>query len=271
MRLGIGSYAFAWNIGVPGYPQPARPLDALGLVEKAAALGVHLVQICDNLPLHKASPDDLDRLKGQADALGVRITVGTRGIDREMLQAFLDLATRFCSPILRVVVDAATCAPSPEQIVERVRGFVPYLRAADVCLAIENHDRFKARTLADIVSQIDSEHVGICLDTVNSFGALEGPEHVVTTLAPWVVDLHIKDFIVFRAGHKMGFSVEGRPAGQGDLDVPWLIDVLREHERHVDAILELWPPPESDPEQTARKEDAWVRQSIAYLRTLIDE
>ena len=271
MRLGIGSYAFAWNIGVPGYPQPAQTLDALALVERAAALGVHLVQICDNLLLHTTPPSELDRLQQQADGLGVRVTVGTRGIDRETLRPYLCLATRFHSPILRVVVDTATSEPSPEQIVEAARDLVPDLRAADVCLAIENHDRFSARELAEIVSQIDSEHVGICLDTVNSFGALEGPEHVVSTLAPWVVDLHIKDFSVFRAAHKMGFVIEGRPAGQGDLDVPWLLGVLRDHGRDADAILELWPPPEADPEQTARKEDAWVRESIVYLRTLIAE
>lgn len=62
MKLGVGSYAYAWAIGVPGH-QPARPLDAFGFLERAAGLGVRLVQICDNLPMTgwSASDDRLER------------------------------------------------------------------------------------------------------------------------------------------------------------------------------------------------------------------
>ena len=49
-------------------------------------------------------------------------------------------------------------------------------------LAIENHDRFNSTTLVEILERIDSDRVGICLDTVNSFGALEGPEVVLENL-----------------------------------------------------------------------------------------
>ena len=44
MQLGISSYTLTWAIGVPGFP-PERPLDAVGLLRKAVALGVGLVQI----------------------------------------------------------------------------------------------------------------------------------------------------------------------------------------------------------------------------------
>lgn len=67
---------------------------------------------------------------------------------------------------------------------------------------------------------LGSDWVGICLDTVNSLGAAEGIGVVVETLGPSVVNLHLKDFVVLRAAHMMGFSIEGRPAGRGQLDVP---------------------------------------------------
>jgi sugar phosphate isomerase/epimerase len=138
-----------------------------------------------------------------------------------------------------------------------------------VVLAIENHDRFKARELADILRRIDSDQVGVCLDTVNSFGALEGPEVVVETLGPWTVNLHIKDFDIFRASHLMGFTIEGRPAGQGQLDVPWLLDELKAMGRDHNAILELWTPPEATSQETVAKEATWARESIDYLRGII--
>ena len=61
MRLGIGSYAFAWSIGVPGRAPP-RPMTAFDLVAMAVDLGVGVVQICDNLPLHLLTEPELDRL-----------------------------------------------------------------------------------------------------------------------------------------------------------------------------------------------------------------
>ena len=122
--------------------------------------------------------------------------------------------------------------------VTTIEGLLPEFERAGVVLAIENHDRFKARTLAGMLERLGSEHVGICLDTVNSFGALEGPEVVVDVLGPWTVNLHVKDFAIFRAGHLMGFTVEGRPAGQGRLDVPWLLQKLHELGRDPNAIID---------------------------------
>jgi len=146
---------------------------------------------------------------------------------------------------------------------------MPEFGRAGVCLAIENHDRFKAKTLAGIVERINSQYIGICLDTVNSFGALEGPEAVLGALGPLVVNLHVKDFTVFHANHMMGFTVEGRPAGQGHLNIPWLLGQLRGLGLDPNAILELWTPPEDSLSATIAKEHAWAVASVKYLRELI--
>ncbi len=268
-KLGIGSYAFAWSIGVPGHPQPQMPLDALGFVQQCAALGVKLVQIADNLPLHSMAEAELDALHAEVIRLGLSVEVGTRGIAHDHLLVYLELAQRFASPILRVVIDTAHHHPDPPEIVATLRDITPAFEATDVILAIENHDRFKASELAGIVQQIGGDHIGICLDTVNSFGALEGPEVVVGLLRPYVVNLHVKDFRIVRAGHNMGFDLYGTPAGEGMLDVPWLIEKLDSMGRSYNAILELWPAPEADIAATCAKELDWARESIDYLRTLI--
>ena len=69
----------------------------------------------------------------------------------------------------------------------------------------------------------------------------------------------------------MGFTVEGRPAGQGMLNVPWLLGELHRLAIDANAILELWTPPEEDLAATIRKEDVWAVKSVAYLRTLIPD
>jgi sugar phosphate isomerase/epimerase len=268
MKLGIGSYAYAWAIGIPEYP-PVQPMSALDLVRRGADLGVRTVQIADNIPLHTFAQEDLIALREVATDLGVSIEVGTRGIDLPHLQRYLELAREFGSPLLRVVVDTPTHKPTLESLIERMPLLVPWLEAAGIRLAIENHDRFKVGALVKLLTAVNSPYVGICLDTVNSLGAGEGAEVVATALAPYVLNLHIKDYVIRRHPTMLGFEVQGTPAGQGMLDIPWLLALLNAHERDPNAILELWPPPEADVEATIRKEDEWVVQSLAYLRTLI--
>ena len=209
VHLGLGSFACAWSIGVPGYEQPAKPMDAFGLMQFAAELGLHLVQIGDNIALDVLTPDKRNALRAASKILGVEVEVGTRGIEVKHLQEYIQIARFFNSPILRVVVDTASHHPSPDEVVSLIRQVLRELENANVTLAIENHDRFKARTFAQIVETLDHPNVGICLDTVNSFGSLEGPEVVVQTLGRQVVNLHVKEFIVRRLSHNMGFEITG--------------------------------------------------------------
>lgn len=267
MQLGISSYTYTWAIGVAGYPT-AHPLDIWGLLEKAAALGVGVLQVADNLPLHHLRADEIAAVAQTAASRGIRIETGTRGIAPDHLTAYLEIARQMESPFLRVVIDTADHHPSPGEVVATLNEVLPAFAAAGVTLAIENHDRFRATALLGIFEQLQGP-VGVCLDTVNSFGALEGPEVVVEALGPWTVNLHVKDFRVRRADHNMGFTVEGTPAGMGQLDLPWLLARLAGFGRDPNAILELWTPPEATVEATIAKEEQWARQSIAHLRRLI--
>ena len=270
MKLGISSFTYGWAVGLPGYP-PARPLTAFDILDRGAALGVSVVQYGDNLPLHRLAAADLDRLARLAQERMLAVEIGTRGIDPENLRRYLRLATRLGSPFLRVVVDTADAHPTGDGVVETIRPVMPDFEAANVVLAIENHDRFTVRQLVDILERVDSPSVGICLDVANSFGALEGPEAVVETLAPWAANLHIKDFVVRRFPYGLGFTIEGCPVGQGMLDLPWLLARMRALGRDVNAILEQWTPPEATIEATIAKEAAWATESVAHLRQFIPD
>ena len=268
MKLGISSYTYTWAIGVQGYPV-AAPLSAFGLLEKAAALGVSVLQIADNLPLDLLPKTDLYNLIDRAAILGVEVEVGTRGIHPDHLITYLDLAQRFGSPILRVVIDTIDHHPSVPEVIDLLQRSLPTFSDSEIILALENHDRFSVKDFIYILEKIDSPYLGICLDTVNSFGALEGPELVVEALGPWTVNLHVKDFDIQRADHMMGFVIEGKPAGQGRLDLPWLLEELQPYGREFNAILELWTPPERDLSATITKEERWAKESLAYLREII--
>ena len=150
-----------------------------------------------------------------------------------------------------------------------LQGYRLMFEEAGVVLAIENHDKFSTNELVYMVEELGPGWVGICLDTVNSFGALEGAEVVVEKLSPFTVNLHCKDFVVRRAEHLMGFTIEGRPVGEGQLDVPWLIEQLGGVDRDMSAIIELWTPPGATLDATIATEREWAEMSVHYLQKLL--
>jgi L-ribulose-5-phosphate 3-epimerase UlaE len=102
---------------------------------------------------------------------------------------------------------------------------------------------------------------------VNSLGALETPERVVEMLSPLAVNLHVKDFVIGRVPQMMGFVVSGAPAGEGMLDIPWLLGQMTPTQNHMSAILEQWPPWTESVEATIALERDWAERGVRYLRS----
>lgn len=267
MKLGISSYTYTWAVGVPG-SMPDMPLTASDLVDKASMSGLNLVQIADNLPLENWSSSQLKELYKYAREKNVEIEMGGRGLTPEHTIKCLEAAVILHSPILRMVIDNPGFEPDLNRINGIIRELIPEFESRKIRLAIENHDRLKAREFEKIVLSADSEWVGICLDSVNSMGAGEGFETVSEILLPYTINLHLKDFSVRRVSHKMGIIIEGTPAGKGILNIEELIGKLSEKDSCRSAILELWTPPESSTGETIVKEEQWAADSITYLRKL---
>jgi 3-oxoisoapionate decarboxylase len=268
MRLGISTYTYTWAIGVPG-KEPEKRIDAKALLQKAIDIGVHCVQFADNLPLHTLPEHAIDELEAFARQQKIFTEIGMRGLFPELVLQYIAIAKQFSSPFLRIVVDGLDFHPSPQEVIDRIEDLLPDLKQSNIILAIENHDRFTARTFASILEKLGSDQVGICLDSVNSMGAGEGVETVVDILAPYTINLHVKDFQVQRVYHMMGFVVEGRPAGKGMLHIEQLLEKLAPYNKCQSAILELWTPPEENILATIEKENQWAQESIRFLKNII--
>ena len=268
MQLGIGSWTFAWAVGTTQGPRPRDPLTALGVLKKARELGVDLVQYADNLPLHVLPEDELRQVRDAAREEGLTVEVGTRGIEPDLLLRYLEIARFFGSKLVRTLTGRAGDKPDLARAAACLRQVLPKFADAGVSIALENYEAHKVRELAGLVREIGSPHLGICLDTVNSLGALEVPEQAVAELGPHVLNLHVKDFEIVRIPYMTGFSVVGRPAGSGRLDVPWLLRKLSEAGRRPSVILELWVPFTDSLERTLEMEREWAERSIRYLRTM---
>jgi 3-oxoisoapionate decarboxylase len=266
VRLGISSWTYPWAIGVSGFPPPVRAIRLADLLERASQLKVGVVQVADNLPLHKMDTTELRDARDQAASLGIKIEIGTRGVEPEHLLRYLELAVSFDATLIRTLTHTVESQPSLEQTEKWIREVLPEFEAQGVTLGMENYEAHSCCDFAALVNRLDSSHVGICLDTVNSLGTLDTPERAVEILAPLTVNLHIKDFVIDRMPHKMGFVVKGAPAGAGRLAIPWLLEQMPSHHK-VSAILEQWPPPQESVEATIAMEQEWAEQGLQYLRS----
>jgi len=265
-KLGISTYCFPYAIGVPGF-EPKQMMSVFDLIDQAVKLQVSVVQIADNLPLHKLSRQELEHLGRYAARSGIDIEVGTRGIKTAHLLKYIQIAEILHSKLIRVVVDTADHKPEIEEIVELIRLVLPQLAEKGIVLGIENHDRFKAEAFAEIIKLVNSPWVGIVLDTVNSFACQENTQTVLDTLAEYTVNFHVKDFKIARAKNNMGLLVTGTPAGKGVLNVPEMLKRLKkEAKTDFSTILEFWMEPAPTPEESVEIEGEWIRESISYLK-----
>lgn len=251
MELGIGTYTYMWSLA-------EKRLGAHGLLERATELGVRRVQFGPNFPLAPGASDDVI-----LDARDRRITleIAMAGLEAEEIRRQLELCGETGSPFIRSVLqEVAEGAPPIEWIEEKLQAAVPLLQKAGIPLALEN----SVTPAADLARVLQGPWLGVTLDTANSLAICEGWRYVTEHLAPLTICFHVKDFIVRREWHKMGFRVEGCPAGKGQLDIPWILSRLGD--RCESAILELWPPELAAVDETIEQERAWAVESVETLR-----
>jgi sugar phosphate isomerase/epimerase len=220
------------------------------------------------MPLEILPVDELVVLRNYASDKAISVEMGGRGLTPGHTIDCLNTAEILGSPLLRMVIDSKGFEPDVQTAISVIKELLPEFEKRNIRLAIENHDRLKAADFRKIIESVSSSFAGICLDSVNSMGAGEGFETVADILIPYTFNLHIKDFTIFRHPHKMGFTIEGRPAGQGMLDIAGLIEKTENTGLCQSAILELWTPPEKTPQLTVLKEEVWASESIEYLKKL---
>jgi 3-oxoisoapionate decarboxylase len=268
MKVGISSWAFPWAVGIPSYPRPAHPLTPFTLVSRAAEWGAEVVQIADNLPLDRLAAGELRALRNQAENAGIVLEASTRGVDPAHLDKYLKIASALDSRLVRTLAHHAEPHPNLREIEAQLREVLPEFSRAGVSIALENYEAYTSRELAELVTRVNSHYLGICLDTTNSFGALEGLDQAIATLLPYVINVHVKDFAITRTESSLGFIVAGRPAGEGKLNIRGLLEQIGRYGRNPNLVLEQWPPFCASIDETVRNEADWAARGMRYLKGL---
>lgn len=265
MFLGLSTYSFPWCVKM----QDTLLFSYTHMLDMTAGYHINYFQFGDNYPLHHFKDKELSVIQNNAEARDIHLQVGTRKLDFGHVKRYLHIAEILKSPFLRIVIDDINYRPAETDAVKIIKQLLPLLKDKGIVLAIENHDRFKAQTLARMIENTAPGPVGVCLDSANSLGAGEGINEILPLLLPYAVNLHVKDFTVRRKDHKMGFVISGAPAGEGILDIPRLLSECSKSNRCTTATFELWMEKEETVEDTVKKEMDWADRSIKYLKNLI--
>lgn len=113
----------------------------------------------------------------------------------------------------------------------------PILSKHRIKLAVENHKDWRVSEFLEILKILDSEWIGITLDTGNNISLLEDPMEVVETLAPFAFSVHLKDMGVVE--YEDGFLMSEVNLGEGFLDIDGMIRVIKRHNPDIRFNLEM--------------------------------
>ncbi|MCU1411712.1 MAG: hypothetical protein JWR04_2419 [Rhodoglobus sp.] len=261
--IGLGTYSFFWQHS----SEAPEPLSLPAMLRRTRDLGVGVFQVCDYLPILGYSAAELRGLRSLADELGIRLELGTRGVQQDHLATFLALAEVLGATVVRSMVNTADHRPTMPEAESLLRSSLPSYEAAGVTLALETYEQVSTPDLVGLIESVASPSLGICLDPANSVAALELPRDVVERTAPYVANVHVKDFAFTRRGGWVGFTLEGAPLGTGLLDYDHLVSAVQPEPKGINQIIEHWLPWQGSFEETSRLENLWNEQNIAYLRS----
>lgn len=268
MKLGLGSYAFRWSIGIKDR-HPDNPITAIELVDIAANHGLSVVQYADNLPLDRLSTEDHLALKARADAFGISLELGTQSFNAEELARYIPIGQRIGSNILRVALDAEDALIPVPELAAQLRELLPDGKAAGLRFAIENHFNYPSLRMVELLDLVADDSLGVCLDVANSICAGEWPMETVRMLAPYAINLHFKDYEIVPDPYGVGFRVQGTPLGEGRAELRDVLDALAGRDPDMSVILEHWLPASNDIKYDCALEHVWLERTVAAAKRLI--
>jgi len=257
MKLGLDSYSYHLAAGIWGY-RPSQPLSVEDYLDLAASLGLAGVQFADVRHFASLDAGYLRELRERAEASGLYIEFGTGGTSPEKLKPALEACRHLGCCILRTFVGARRREPNPPLEAQIARAaadlaeIAPQAEDLGVKIAIENHQDLTSGELLALLERVDHPAVGVCLDTGNSLAVLEDPLAAAENLAAYTFTTHMKDYRLIRSAE--GFWLIGCGLGEGDVDLPGILQRLRAAGPVRDLHLNIEAPLEKIPVRLLRRE-----------------
>jgi sugar phosphate isomerase/epimerase len=245
--LGIGMHSFGIHWSMARRSAERAPFtDALGFLEFCHDLGAAGIQVAIGNDLERAKT-----LRERAEKHGMYLEGQTSlprdETDVDRFDADLRAVKAAGATLIRTAMLSGRRYETFDSL-EKFKEFAerswrslvlaePVLKKHELKVAIENHKDWLVEELVTMLKRIESEHVGVCIDTGNSIALLEDPIAVVEAYAPYAVSTHLKDMAVRE--YDDGFLLSEVPLGTGYLDLTKIIAACRRGNAKVQFNLEM--------------------------------
>ncbi|MBB2973119.1 sugar phosphate isomerase/epimerase [Mesorhizobium sp. RMAD-H1] len=244
-------------------------MTAMDVLEIAHGHGLGVVQYADNLPLDRLTPREHLALKQRADSYGMALELGTQSFNAEELARYIPIGERIGSKILRVALDAEDALIPVRELAAQIRELLPDGKKAGLRFAIENHFNYPSPRMVALLDAVADDALGVCLDVANSICAGEWPMTTVKMLAPYAINLHLKDYQIMPDPYGVGFRIHGTPLGEGMAEIEKILACLSHCPDDMSVILEHWLPQMDNMEATCRLEHEWLERTVAAAKRLV--
>jgi sugar phosphate isomerase/epimerase len=269
MLLGLDTYSHHLAFGRHPDFTPGKPMDLFGFLEKVSEYGLNGLQID---PMHLAATDEeyLVTLREEAESRGFFLEYGIMSIGAAEIRKGIGLCQKLGSTVLRTFIgfnryDPATSVTRELGLALReIASCVHPLEESGVRLAIENHGDVRSDELVELVEEIGSPHVGICLDVGNSLCVLEEPLSAARRMIPFAFTVHFKDYTI--QGTPSGCKITGVPLGEGVLPLSDLYRLIDEEGSLDRLILEIPVEPGHGERHSLDWEEEAIRRSVAFCK-----
>lgn len=280
MKPAVDSYCWHRQFG-DWYPDiqrdPGVRVSAWDVIARAKALGVAGISLesCYMPPLDAPT---VERLRGTLTDAGLEpvwawghpsgLASGAKPEAAKDLIANIAIAKAIGAGVMRICCGGRRTRPAswPEHKARLLPILREVLRPAEdagVVLAIENHIDLLADELVELLEEIQSGWLGVCLDTVNNLRLLEDPMAVVAKLAPFTRATHLKDCVAWRGSPGDFAFWPSVPLGHGIIDIPEVLRLLET--MGYSGLLAI----EIDYLHPKWTEEEAIAESVRYLRRLL--
>ncbi len=118
-----------------------------------------------------------------------------------------------------------------------LQAIVPLCERYKMPFALENHKDWTLDQSVALMKTYAGDYFGTCLDFGNNISLLENPMEVAEQLAPYAITTHVKDMGV--EPYPQGFLLSEMPLGEGFLDLPRMISLVKQARPRTNLNLEM--------------------------------
>ena len=269
MKIGVDEWSFHNSMMI-------RKMDVEDLIERCGELGVDGVGI-DYFMLpdkYKKDPEPIKELLESNNLeliFGFSVPFALPDVAFKLMEnrkdEMFDLAHDFGCKVVRVI--GGVVLPNPvhkpfhitvarrqeiKGVAKRLKLFVEDASLDGLTVALENHTDYTMDEMLEILDQADHDALKVTFDTGNAMYLKEDPVETAEKLAPFAAYTHIKDM------KHVGPFVFSTPLGQGEIDIPAIVGILKDNGYDGLYSIEVDLPP-----WQVEDEDTALQDSIEFL------